>query len=102
MVPLIDKKKTGINLRLKMDEHGFTVKDIQKYLGLGSVQSIYHWLNGISMPTVDNLYALSCLFQVTVDDLICGNRPKFLTNMEQARLIRLRGYYDKFNEILVA
>ena len=98
MVPLIDKKKTGINLRLKMDEHGFTVKDIQEYLGLGSVQSIYHWLNGISMPTVDNLYALSCLFQVAVDDLICGSRPKYLTSTEHARLSRLCIYYDKFND----
>ena len=58
MIPIIDKKKTGINLRLMMDERGITVKDVQQYLGLGSVQSVYHWLNGLSMPTVDNLYAL--------------------------------------------
>ena len=102
MVPLIDKKKTGINLRLKMDEHGFTVKDIQEYLGLGSVQSIYHWLNGISMPTVDNLYALSCLFQVAVDDLICGNRRRIYTGENQAQIRRLCAYYDKMNEIRAA
>lgn len=54
----IDKKKTGINLRLMMDERGLTVKDIQHYLNLGSVQSVYHWLNGISLPTVDKLNEL--------------------------------------------
>ena len=43
MFPIIDKKKTGINLRLLMDERGLTVKDIQQYLGLGSVQSVYHF-----------------------------------------------------------
>ena len=69
MLPLIDKKKTGIHLRRLMDERGFNVKDVQQYLGLGSVQSVYHWLNGISVPTVDNLYALSYLFQVSVDDM---------------------------------
>lgn len=47
-----------------MDERGFSVKDVQQYLGLGSVQSVYHWLNELSMPAVDNLYALSYLFQV--------------------------------------
>lgn len=71
MLPLIDKKKTGISLRRIMDERGLTVKDVQQYLGLGSVQSIYHWLNGLSMPKVDNLYALSYLFQVPVDDMLC-------------------------------
>ena len=49
MIPLIDKKQTGINLRRIMDECGFTVKDVQQYLRLGSIQSVYHWLNGISL-----------------------------------------------------
>ena len=38
MFPIIDKRKTGIHLRRLMDERGLAVKDIQKYLGLGSVQ----------------------------------------------------------------
>ena len=61
MFPIIDKRKTGINIRRIMDMRGLTVKDVQEYLELGSVQSIYHWINGISMPTIDNLYALSDL-----------------------------------------
>lgn len=35
MLPVIDKKETGIKLRLMMDERGITVKDVQQYLGLG-------------------------------------------------------------------
>lgn len=102
MLPIIDKKKTGINLRLMMDERGFTVKDIQHYLKLGSVQSIYHWLNGISLPTVDNLYALSYLFQVPVDDILCGTRPGIITSENQAKLRRLWVYYKKINKIQAA
>ncbi len=102
MIPLIDKKKTGVQLRRLMDKRGLTVKDVQQYLKLGSVQSVYHWLNGISMPTVDNLYALSYLFQVTVDDMICGNRQRIFTDKEQAQIKRLRVYYDKINEIRAA
>lgn len=40
MIPLIDKKKTGVHLRRIMDSRGITVKDVQQYLNLGSVQSI--------------------------------------------------------------
>ncbi len=102
MLPVIDKKETGIKLRLMMDERGITVKDVQQYLGLGSVQSVYHWLNGLSMPTVDNLYALSYLFQVPVDDLICGNRRRIYTGENHAQIRRLCAYYDKINEIRAA
>ena len=102
MFPIIDKKKTGIQLRKIMDEHGFAVKDIQQYLGLSSVQSIYHWLNGISMPTVDNLYALSELFQMPVDDMLCGNRQFMRDESDRSQYRRLRMYYRKLNEYQVA
>lgn len=102
MFPVIDKRETGIHLRRIMDEQGFTVKDVQEYLRLGSVQSVYHWLNGLSMPTVDNLYALSHLFQMPVDDMICGNRDKIYTDENQARIRRLRAYYDKISKIQAA
>lgn len=102
MLPLINKKKTGINLRLMMDERGLAVKDIQHYLKLGSVQSVYHWLNGISLPTVDNLYALSYLFKVPVDDMLCGTRPKIFTGENQTQIKRLYAYYEKLNEIRAA
>lgn len=73
-IPGINKKASGLKLRRIMDAQGITVKDVQQYLGLGSVQSVYHWLNGISMPTVDNLYAMSELLQVSMDEMVCGNR----------------------------
>ena len=46
-----------------MKQQNITVKQIQEYLNLSCVQGIYHWLDGTSMPTVDNLYALSELFE---------------------------------------
>lgn len=81
MFPLINKRETGIHLRRIMDERGITVRDVQEYLGLGSVQSVYHWLNGLSMPTIDNLYAMSEMFQMPIDELVRGNRaPVTQTN----------------------
>ena len=98
MLPLIDKKKTGINLRRIMDERDLSVKDIQKYLGLGSVQSVYHWLNGLSLPTVDNLYALSYLFKVSIDEMLCGNKCRIFTSKNQSQLKRLYMYCEYFNK----
>lgn len=46
MIPAINKRETGWNIRILMDKYNLTVKDVQEYLGLGSQQSIYHWLNG--------------------------------------------------------
>ncbi len=77
MFPIIDKVATGKNIKRLMEKKNLSVKDVQEYLCLGSVQSIYHWLNGQSMPTIDNLYALSRLFQVPIDAIVRGNREPF-------------------------
>ena len=75
-VPQIDMHKTGQNIKDMMGMKGMTAKDVQEYLGLAAVQSIYHWFAGRSLPTVDNLYALSELLCVPIDALVCGNREK--------------------------
>ena len=59
MVPVIDKRKTGEQIRKYMNLRGLTVQDVKTYLSLGCVQSVYHWLDGQSAPSLDNLYALS-------------------------------------------
>ena len=53
MFPTINKKETGVNLRRIMDMRGVKPKDIQEYLGFGCVQSVYRWLDGVSMPKDD-------------------------------------------------
>lgn len=106
MFPVINKRETGINLRKIMDQRDITVKDVQQYLGLGSVQSVYHWLNGLSMPTIDNLYALSELFNVPLDDLVCGNRAEIVRDclgvVNNSSFKRLNSYYTRLNEIHAA
>ena len=74
MATTIDKAKTGQQIRLLMEKRGVTVRDVKNALSLACVQSVYHWLDGQSMPTLDNLYALSDLLKVPMDMLVCGNR----------------------------
>lgn len=98
MFPLINKRETGINLRRIMDRLGLSARDVQEYLGLGCVQSVYRWLDGQSMPTVDNLYALSELFQMPMDEIVCGNRAPIGTNkvseMLSSQESRVLAYYE--------
>ncbi len=74
MSPKIDKKATGIRIRQLMDDRGLSVEDVREYLSLGCVQSIYHWLDGRSLPSVENLYSLSKLLRVSMDRLVIGAR----------------------------
>jgi len=106
MFPLINKRKTGINLRRIMDERSITAKDVQEYLGLGCVQSVYRWIDGVNMPTIDNLYALSALFQLPIDVIVCGNRAPIVPSIPLEMLDlcgrRLYAYYEKLNELRAA
>lgn len=95
--PVIDMARTGQNIKHIMQLKQLTVKDVQDFLGLGTPQSIYHWFDGRNLPTVDNLYALSELFQIPVDALLIGNRS--FENKRQAGIFqRILVYYEKINE----
>ena len=102
MFPLINKRETGVNLRRIMDMRGITPKDVQEYLGLGCVQSVYRWIDGVNMPTIDNLYALSELFQVPIDAIVRGNRAPIaldiIIKQLDSRESRLYAYYEKLSE----
>ena len=106
MFPIINLRETGINLRRIMDKRGIEPKDVQEYLNLASAQSVYNWCNGINMPTIDNLYALSQLLQVPIDTIVRGNKkailPKTVVVLEDRRDKRLYTYYKRIYEMAVA
>ena len=94
MIPVIDKEKTGRQIRTLMERRGLSVQDVRAFLSLGCVQSIYHWLDGKSMPTLDNLYALSELFRMPVDGLLCGNRRYLYIPFADHEYKRVYTYYE--------
>ena len=106
MFPTINLRETGVNLHRIMDNRGITPKDIKEFLNLGSIQTVYNWCNGLNMPTVDNLYALSQLLQVPIDEIICGNRkaiiPESIVIIYNPRTKRLYAYYKQLNRVLAA
>ena len=62
--PIIDLPATGANIRRLRQTRGLSVRDLQRFFGFEEPQAIYKWQQGKSLPTVDNLYALSTLLDV--------------------------------------
>lgn len=68
--PIIDLKATGENITRLRKEIGLSVRDLQAYFGFDSPQAIYKWQWGESLPTVDNLYALSKLLNRSMEEIL--------------------------------
>ena len=102
MTIAIDKVRTGQQIRLLMEKRGVTVRDVKNALSLACVQSVYHWLDGQSMPTLDNLYALSDLLKVPMDMLVYGNRRYDQGNNIPEGAERLFRYYRLIQECMAA
>lgn len=96
--PQIDIKKTGKRIKTIMQIKGFSVKDVQRFLCLETPQSIYHWLDGRNLPTVDNLYGLSILFDMPIDSIIVGNHNH---SKETSMQKRMWAYYLSFRQLLL-
>lgn len=73
MFPMINKIQTGKRIAFWMRIHALTPRDVQRYLSLSCVQTVYRWLDGSNIPSIDNLYALSWLFQVKISAILVGN-----------------------------
>ena len=59
--PVIDMAATGRKIKALREHNGYSVQDVQLYFGFDQPQAIYRWQRGETLPSVDNLYALSSL-----------------------------------------
>ena len=60
----IDLEATGRRIRRLRESRGLSV------LQISSVQAVYKWERGENLPNIDNLYALSRLFGVRIDEML--------------------------------
>lgn len=97
--PVVDTYRTGQKIKYIMQQKNMTVRTVQKFLGLATPQSIYHWFSGRNMPSVDSLYALSELFSVPVDEMLCGTRKQHFYVEQYPFKKHLHVYYKMFTEL---
>ena len=67
----IQQEATGKRIKELLKQNGYSVKEIQQVMGFENPQAVYKWQRGEALPTVDNLYALSKLFDVPMEEIIC-------------------------------
>ena len=89
--PVIDPVATGARIKELRMQHHMKVGDIARFMGFESEQAVYKWQRGESLPTVDNLYALSMLFGTTMDAIICGDREE-----DESPLLPFSGYNHQY------
>ena len=69
-IPVVNMKQTGQNIIVLRKQCGISVKQLQALMGFSPPQAIYKWQHGESLPTVDNLVALSAIFNVPIDAIL--------------------------------
>lgn len=74
--PVIDLAATGENITRLRKDRSMTVRDLQSWFGFEEPQAIYKWQKGKSLPTVDNLYALSKLLDVPMEEILVPCKPQ--------------------------
>lgn len=74
--PVLDARATGARIKELRKARHLTVEDVAGFMGFESEQAVYKWQRGDSLPTVDNLYALSRLFGTSVDNILRGNKER--------------------------
>lgn len=98
MIPTIDKVKTGKNIKELMNKKHITPNDVMEYLHLSCVQTVYRWFEGVNIPSIDNLYALSCLLRVSMDDLVVGMYGDKEIARKHLILLRLKRYCNEMQK----
>ena len=73
MFPTINPALTGKNIEKLRKQKGYSVRDLQDYFGFITPQAIYKWQQGAALPSVDNLFALSCLFGISINEILVSD-----------------------------
>ena len=66
---MVDATATGHAIKIAMDAKGLSVRDVAVSANV-STQVVYKWINGIALPSIDNLVILRELLDTSIDSLI--------------------------------
>jgi len=73
--PIINLDKTGENIHTLRKQKGLSVRTLQSMLGFATPQAIYKWQQGLTLPSIDNLVALSAILEVPIEQILVVETP---------------------------
>lgn len=65
---MIDKMQTGKNIKRLLCEKDIGITNLARIFGSGS--TVYYWITGKSLPSVENLFKLARVFDCSVYDIV--------------------------------
>ena len=69
ILPVMNARNTGRTLRNAIIDSGYSASDIAAILGVTN-SNVYKWLRGDVLPNIDNLYAISMITNVSINDIL--------------------------------
>ena len=94
--PVIDLAATGANIRRLRQQQGLSVRDLQSFFGFEEPRAIYKWQSGQTLPSVDNLYALSVVFHVPMEKILVSTGGPPRTESHERQAAACRPYFCAF------
>ena len=73
--PILNLCKTGENIHTLREQKGLSVRTLQSMLGFATPQAIYKWQQGLTLPSIDNLVALSTILEVPIEQILVVETP---------------------------
>lgn len=68
--PVLDMQATGRRIRELRQMHKISIQTLRESMQLESVQAIYRWERGASVPSLDNLILLSKIFETPIESIL--------------------------------
>lgn len=69
-MPVINMTATGSNIKNLIKANGLRIAEVQERCGFNTPQSIFKWMRGDALPSLDNLVILAHILNVTIDEII--------------------------------
>lgn len=71
---VINMERTGKRIHKLLRMKNIAIYEIQEACGFNTPQAIYKWLQGKSLPTLDNLVILVDVLDVRIDEILVIER----------------------------
>lgn len=68
--PMINLRRTGYNIKMLREKQGMSVKTLSGFLEFESIQAVYNWEAGKTIPSLENLKLLSEIFEKSIEEIL--------------------------------
>ncbi|MBQ1395816.1 MAG: helix-turn-helix transcriptional regulator [Eubacterium sp.] len=66
----VESRATGRRIMALMHRRGLSVRDLADACGFEKPQAVYKWLNGQSLPSLENLVILSRVLGTSIENIL--------------------------------